>query len=107
MPRLPTIRVIGSQDISTSSLPVVACLLGAGWVVVIGAALSDQSPMGMIRALPGAGGARAELRAALAPLGLLIDGVRGDLPQSADGVAVQPDRSGGELAAGRFVHERH
>src|SRR5690242_19014254 len=102
MPRLPTMRVIGSHAMSTSSLPFAPCfaVLGLGAVVVIARLFS-------VWGLPGAGGAGLQLAAGLAPLRLLVDGVRRDLAQAADRVAVEADGCGRELAAGRLVHERH
>src|SRR4051794_23429941 len=95
MPRLPTMRVIGSHAISTSSLP---------WLAV-----SRRLSVAVISSPPSPGASRAggQLRARPAPLGLPVQGVRGDAAQAPDGGAVQTDRGGGELAAGRLVHERH
>src|SRR3954469_4642814 len=84
MPRLPTMRVIGSHAISTSS--------------VIPASPSPS---------PGASGAGGQLATGLAPLGLPVEGVRGETAQAADGRAVDADGAGGQPPARRFVHERH
>src|SRR5690349_11427140 len=86
MPRLPTIRVIGSQAISTSSV-----------FTAVMAYLSS----------PGPGRAGGELLARPAPARLLVEGLGGDVAQPLDGPAVRADHLGGQLAAGRLVHERH
>src|SRR4029077_17794606 len=56
---------------------------------------------------PGLLEARQELIAALAPLGLLVSGPRGESAQSADHGAVHRARRGGDLRPGRLVHEGH
>src|SRR3954462_5342635 len=93
MPRLPTIRVIGSQAISTrfpdGVLPVgrasVAVMAGSPGPLRAGDELGSWSP----------------------PLGFLVDGPRGDGPQLPDGRAVHAGHLGRERGAGRLVHERH
>src|SRR5438093_1470547 len=51
--------------------------------------------------------AGAELVAAAAPPGLLVDRGLGEAAQSADHAAVDPDGVGGQFGAGRLVHEGH
>src|SRR5215467_14295429 len=92
MPRLPTIRVMGSQAISVSwpvSWPVVSPL-----VVVIA-----RSPRLLV-----AGEKFAALRP---PLGFLVRGAGGEAAEGTDGGAVHLARRGGHPRAGRLVHERH
>src|SRR3954467_6634032 len=94
MPRLPTMRVIGSHDISRTSLSSVSVCAGASWILVI----AGSSPVLLV--------AGREL-ALVAPLGFLLDGLHRDATQPANDRAVAPDRRGGDLAARGFVHERH
>ena len=82
-------------------------LLGLGMVDVMRRLAFRSVDAGAGSASPGARGAGGELRALGAPLRLLVERLRGDLAQPLDGRAVEPDRVGGELAAGRLVHERH
>src|SRR5262245_50820715 len=124
MPRLPTIRVIGSHAISTSWPGSRLTCDGSGMVVVIETSLSvcdrlhhrvfqaivELSPA--VRAegdshLPGASRAGGEFRAALAPPGFFVDRACGDLTQTADHAAVDLGTRRGHLAAGRLIHERH
>src|SRR3978361_103264 len=94
MPRLPTMRVMGSHDISTTSLSSVSVCAGASWIFVIG----GPSPVLLVAGCQ---------FARVAPLGLLLErGVR-DAAQAADDAAVRRARSHRDLAAGRLVHERH
>src|SRR3954469_3139221 len=94
MPRLPTILVIGSQDMSTT-LPAS----GVPRSRVAMAALLSVSPAGLV--------AGAQLRLVVPPLRFLVDGLVGDRPQLADHRAVAAGDGGGQAAAGRRVHERH
>src|SRR4030081_2432710 len=106
MPRLPTIRVIGSQDISTSrdfSVPLDA--LGRSLIAKV------QSPRdasevneALVRARFVA---RGELAAFVAPLRFLVHGAHGDLAQTAHHVAVDAADGRRYLRARRLVHERH
>src|SRR5262249_3091199 len=77
MPRLPTIRVIGSQDISTT-----------------------------FGTLPATGVPSWGIRLAMAPDGLGVVRGLSVLAQFADGAAVGPDGLGGQLGAGGLVEER-
>src|SRR5580698_8346186 len=86
MPRLPTIRVIGFQDISTRSSPLVAVAMALPPDLLV------------------AGG---QFLARGAPLGLVVESVQGDLAQPPDGVAVEPAGHGRDPGPGRFVHEGH
>src|SRR6202035_505064 len=91
MPRLATILVIGSQAISTRPLPAALPLS-----VVVATALPPFPSI-----------AGKQLRPWFAPLGLLVQGVLGDLAEAADDVAVQSAGRGRHPRAGRLVHERH
>src|SRR5215470_8183519 len=99
MPRLPTIRVIGSQAISTK--PVSSA-------VVMAQLLYFPSARGTAGAWsPGLLVARQELVALLAPLRLLVGGLRGEAAKSADHGSVHGARRRGDLRSRRLVHERH
>src|SRR4051812_47554305 len=76
MPRLPTMRVIGSQDISTT--------------------FGEPADMGV---------PSGEIRLALTPDRLGVVRHLGILAQFADGPAVGGDRLGGKLGTGGFVEE--
>src|SRR5579884_2298389 len=95
MPRLPTIRVIGSHAMSTS-------LPASGLILSRVAAISASplvAPAGLV-----AGG---ELRPVVAPAGLLVHLLVGDAAQLADHRAVQAGERGRDAAPRRSVHERH
>src|SRR4051794_16658651 len=94
MPRLPTIRVIGSQAMSTS-LPASGLI---------------SSRVAMLSALlvaPPRGVAGGELVAVVPPLRLLVDRPVRDAPQLADGRPVDAGDERRDAAARRLVHERH
>src|SRR5690242_16003712 len=93
MPRLPTIRVIGSQAISTSW--VFSVSVARDWVPVIG------------RCCPGPLEAGLELTALDPPAGLGVDRLERDAPQLADDLPVRATGGARHLAAGWGVHERH
>src|SRR5262245_54504075 len=101
MPRLPTIRVIGSQDISTS----FRSPLGAsrfGWVAVaIGSLLPGAGSVGRGMVTGG------QLGSALPPLRLPVERRVGEAAEPPDQLAVHPDEARGEDAAGGLVHEGH
>src|SRR4026209_2919466 len=96
MPRLPTILVIGSQDMSTI-WPASGSMRSR--VAMISSPLASCAPARLV--------ARGELLALVAPLGLLVDRLVGDRPQPADRGSVDPADRGGQRSAGRLVHERH
>src|SRR3954469_21586238 len=94
MPRFPTIRVIGSQAMSTS-LPASGLI---------------SSRVAMLSALlvaPARGVAGGELVAVVPPLRLLVDRLVRDAPQPADRRAVDAGDERRDAAARRLVHERH
>src|SRR5689334_15887332 len=90
MPRLPTIRVIGSHAISTTSPDFLV-------VVVMSVAFPS----------PGLGVAGEQRVALLAPPRLLVDRVHRDAAQPPDDRAVHRAGARRDLAARRLVHERH
>src|SRR4051812_1023550 len=94
MPRLPTMRVIGSHAMSTR-LPLPSRCVAAGMVDVI------------VTPSPGSPGAGQQVAAALSPLRLLVERADADAAEAADDGAVRADGGRGGLAAGRLVHERH
>src|SRR6201997_1111706 len=105
MPRLPTIRVIGSHAISTSWPGSRFAWDGSGMIVVI--ELCSLSSADAASRLPGAACARREFVALVSPLGLFVHGACGDTAQVADQRAIQSRRGGGNLAARWLVHEWH
>src|SRR3978361_33231 len=95
MPRLPTMRVIGSHAISTRSVFWPVLCFGA--VAVMARPLSERG--GLVAVL--------ELTPLPPPLRFLVDGLGRDVAQFADDHPVGTARGAGDLAAGRGVHERH
>src|SRR6478735_8060458 len=92
MPRLPTILVIGSHDISTTSVSLVEVFVVC--VAVIG--------------VPSPGLREAGCELALGtPGGFLVQRGLGDLAQAAYGLAVQRAPPRRQLGSGWLVHERH
>src|ERR1700722_12811128 len=106
MPRLPTIRVIGSQAISTSWPGSRFAWDGSGMIVVIGVC-SLISAEKSFPALPGAVCACCEFVALVPPARFLVERAVGDAAQAAYHRAVQARCGGGHFAARRLVHERH
>src|SRR6185312_7062957 len=104
MPRLPTIRVIGSQATSTRPSAFSVSLLGLAMVVVIGRLPPCRTELGC---LPGAGRARGELGTSLTPLGFLIDRVGGHRTEATQRRTPGADHGGRQLAPRRLVHEGH
>src|SRR3954454_974949 len=97
MPRLPTMRVMGSHDISTSS-----------WVCASGTRVSVSVDMALpLSVRCGRGSTGKEGHARDPPLGLLVHRLDGDPPQAPHGRAVHAARHGGHPRARRLVHERH
>src|ERR1700679_2565394 len=106
MPRLPTIRVIGSQAISTNWPGSRFAWDGSGMIVVIGGC-SLSSAEKSCPALPGAVCARREFVALVSPARFLVERAVGDAAQAAYHRAVQSRCGSGNLAARRLVHKRH
>src|SRR5689334_16598198 len=101
MPRLPTIRVIGSHDISTSLRASPA----APRSVLVTVAMDSLLPLaGAVGAGVVAGG---QLGAAVSPPRLLVGRPIGDRPQAADDPPVEARDARGDHAPGGLVHERH
>src|SRR5579864_6612251 len=97
MPRLPTMRVIGSQFISTR----FRFLEGTSWV---GAA------MVLIRSLLSVGSgviAGGEFGPRMPPFRFLVDSSLGQTAECANSAAIGACRSAGNLGARRLIHERH
>src|SRR3954454_5785238 len=94
MPRLPTIRVIGSHDMST--------ILPAS-----GVTFSRTAMFPRLLVAPAGAVAGGELVAVVAPARLLVDGLVRDAAQLADHRPVALDESRRDAAAGGRVHERH
>src|SRR3954453_21672664 len=93
MPRLPTMRVIGSQAISTRLLVELAPVGRASVAVIAGS--------------PGPSRAGHQFAARPAPLGFLVDGARRHGPQLPDDRSVHAGHRRREVRARWFVHERH
>src|SRR5580658_6343990 len=89
MPRLPTIRVMGSQAISTNPLASFVTLL-------VAIALPPRFLV-----------AGQKFPARRPPLRLVLKSVGGYLAQPPDGTAVEAAGHGGDPGARRLVHERH
>src|SRR3954466_1322270 len=107
MPRLPTMRVMGSQAISTNEPGSRLTCDGSGMVVVIRTSLSRNAlnPKGATRIrshLPGAGCSGFERCARVPPTRLFVDRATGDVAQAADDRAVEAGCRGGHLPAGWF-----
>src|ERR1035438_5923093 len=92
MPRLPTIRVMGSQAISVSWALSEVVGISFSTVVIV-------SPSLLV--------AGAEFRALRAPLRFLVRGAGGEAAQAADHGAVHSAGGRGHRRARRLVHERH
>src|SRR5512146_2764616 len=101
MPRLPTIRVIGSQFISTTPGESTA-------VIVLPPASGAGRTGGRHRPMsPGLLVSAQQLIALDPPLGLRVRGLRGEATQGPDDRPVQAAGGGGDSRARRLVHERH
>src|SRR5690348_1403030 len=101
MPRLPTIRVIGSQFISTTpgeSTAVIVLPPDSG----AGRAGSLRRPMS-----PGLLVSGQQLIALDPPLGLRVRGLRGEVAQGPDDRPVQAAGGGGDPRARWPAHPRH
>src|SRR5437016_3715878 len=124
MPRLPTMRVIGSHDISTS-LRVPVCVSRSGVVtvaigvlllvvrcslsvvrcqkrqaVLLGPRTTDNEQRTTSSVSPGLV-SRGELAATVTPPGFLVDGFVGHAAQPANDTAIHPHQTRGHGAAGR------
>src|SRR5262245_30741456 len=111
MPRLPTMRVMGSHAISTSWPGSRLTCDGSGMIVVIRLrflnALHPKARQRNDQHLPGASRSGFEFRAGVPPARLLVDGASGDVAQAADHRSVQARGRAGKLAARGLIHEGH
>src|SRR5947209_16827088 len=108
MPRLPTMRVMGSQFSSTrfrflAGVPVSGSVIVAIFVILSLCSFARRSGRVCARSGVVAGD---EFAAAAAPLGLAIDGIVGNRAQRADHLAVKRERGGRKSRARGFVHKR-
>src|ERR1043165_7084915 len=85
MPRLPTIRVIGSQAISTRSERFSVVVIASPRLLVAG----------------------RKLRTLVPPLRLLVHRLGGEAAQGPDHRAIHAASGGRDTRARRLVHERH
>src|ERR1700680_295732 len=103
MPRRPTMRVMGSQFISTrllffsSSSEMVSGNVAMAW-----SSLKWLLGVGAFWTI-----ASCQFRTIVAPLRFLVDGRVGNTAQSTDHAPVAADERGGEHASGRLVHKWH
>src|ERR1700683_932262 len=109
MPRLPTMRVIGSQFISTRFFDLLGTSCVGAVMVLIGIApLPSQSgfcSMAVLigsRVIPG-----GQFRAGMPPLRLFVYGVLGYGPQRTDRAPIHADSGAGNMGAWRFIHKWH
>src|SRR6476469_1073671 len=104
MPRLPTMRVIGSQFISTMLAGFFAAIGFVADIDIVGCLPWTLGRMTSVARRLVAG---RELRTCVAPLGLLIEGRVGERPQRADEPSVRLDEGRRKDRPRRLVHERH
>src|ERR1039457_744517 len=108
MPRLPTMRVMGSQFISrtsVSSAVVMPLPLGTSVALWPG----RPAPVAVTRYCrsPGLLIAREKVASLFPPLRLFVGGLSGEAAEGADHGAVQGARGRGHLGTRGLVHERH
>src|ERR1700722_10992064 len=105
MPRLPTIRVIGSQFISTrlredffarGSTVAISAMALSSWI------LERMHFSRPIRIVTG-----RIFASVIAPLGLFVERAVGDLAEIADQNPIGLDEDGRDAATRGLVHERH
>src|SRR5271163_1335171 len=111
MPRLPTMRVIGSQFISTRLLFLPgASFVGAVMVLIrsllwiLGGSLNGCMNEFLVRPWMVSGG---EFSPRMTPLGFLVDRGLRHGTQSADRAAIGTDGCARDFRAGRLIHEGH
>src|SRR5580700_11401924 len=110
MPRLPTIRVIGSQFISTRFFDLLGTSLVGAVIVLIRSLLwllglsSGPSVALSVRSGVVSGG---EFSARMTPLRFFVDGVLGQGPQGANSASIGANSCTGNLCPGRLIHEGH
>src|ERR1700733_15256424 len=100
MPRLPTMRVIGSQFIWTRFfLSIGVSFIGVVIVLIVSAPLDFS-----VAAWAIAGG---QFRPWMAPLRFLVSRLIRETAQRANCTAIKPDRSGRHFRTRGFIHKRH
>src|SRR5271169_1332465 len=99
IPRLPTIRVMGSQFISTNFLEPVGVPFAAVVIVPM-----FSAPFFSVR--PGSV-ASGQLWTRVPPLWFLVHGFVCECAQRPDGLAVDADGRGGNFSSWGFIHEGH
>src|ERR1700734_741493 len=108
MPRLPTMRVMGSQFISRTSVSSAVVMPlplgtqrrpGQPWPAPVVVTRYCRSPGLLI--------AREKVAPPFPPLGLLVGRLGGEAAEGADHGAVEGARGRGHLRARGLVHERH
>src|SRR5271163_2326123 len=100
IPRLPTMRVIGSQFIWTRFfLSIGVSFIGVVIVLIVNAPLDFS-----VAARAIAGG---QFRPWMAPLRFFVDRLIRETAQRAYRTPINPDRSGRHLRARRFIHKWH
>src|SRR5271156_89098 len=105
MPRLPTMRVIGSQFISTRFFDLLGTSLVGAVIVLIDRSLCFVlRQWASIRSWMVAGG---QFSARMTPLWFLVDGGLGHVAQGANGAAVGADGCAGNLCTRRLIHKGH
>src|SRR5580698_416683 len=100
IPRLPTIRVIGSQFMSTSlrDFPALPdCDVGA-MVVAMAVSFTVSGPGGI---------ARGQLTPGVPPLRFFIEFPVGICSERPNDASVKGDADGRDVCAGRLIHEGH
>src|SRR5262245_15097375 len=97
MPRLPTMRVIGSQFISTSLLVSAVAMVAPLSTPAVSVVAGLQ-----LRSIAG-----VELSALVAPARLLVEGLDREVAQRPDDGAVNLAGLGRHPRSRRLVHERH
>src|SRR5271156_695681 len=98
MPRLPTMRVIGSQFISTR----FPFLLGTSFVGAVMVLICDRSFS--VRSWMISGG---QFSARMTPLRFFVGGGLGHRAQGTNGAAVGADSCAGDFCPRWFIHEGH
>src|SRR5690242_1177021 len=103
MPRLPTMRVIGSQFISTR-FPFLPETSFVGAVMVLIRSLLMPCHALLVSSWMVSGG---QFRAPMTPLRLFVDGTLGYRAQGANGTAVSAHGCTGDPCSRRLIHKRH
>src|SRR5262245_60876373 len=106
MPRLPTMRVMGSKATSTSRRPVWVwtwdSMRGSCRSGVSASAAGAVAVAGLVRVVSG-----GQLGAVVMPARLAVGAAIGESPQGANQRAIRLHQQRRETRAGRLVHEGH